>query len=85
MANTRIQIKRSSIAGRAPLADQLDVGELAINLADHYLYSKDAANNVFAIAVPAGSGGGEVAFGNFDGGEPDTIFGGVTRLDAGGV
>lgn len=49
MANTLIQLKRTSIAGRAPKGDQLDVGELAINLADRILYSKDTSNSVFAV------------------------------------
>lgn len=33
---------------------------------------------------PAGEGGG-ISFGNYDGGEPDSIYGGITPLDAGGV
>jgi hypothetical protein len=32
-----------------------------------------------------GNGGGGVSFGNYDGGEPDSIYGGISPLDAGGV
>jgi hypothetical protein len=35
-----------------PTAQQLAVGELAINLADRRLYSKDTAGSVFRLARP---------------------------------
>jgi len=36
-------------------------------------------------AGTGGGGGGGISFGNYDGGEPDSIYGGITPLDAGGV
>jgi hypothetical protein len=49
---TTIQVKRSSVSGRAPAANQLAVGELALNTADRKLYSKDSAGTVFRIGQP---------------------------------
>lgn len=49
MANTVFKIKRSSVPDKLPLASDLEVGELAINLADRLLFSKDSSNNVFAL------------------------------------
>lgn len=57
MANTLI-VKRSSVAGKVPLATDLQVGELAVNLADQKLYSKNAAGTV--IQLGGGSGSGDV-------------------------
>ena len=48
MANTIIP-KRSSIAARVPLATDLQVGELAVNLADALIYTKNAAGTVISI------------------------------------
>jgi hypothetical protein len=48
MANT-IQIKRSSTAASVPTAGQLAVGELAVNLADKKLFTKDAAGVVVPL------------------------------------
>ena len=33
----------------------------------------------------SGGGGGGGAFGNFDGGQPDSNYGGISSIDAGGV
>ncbi len=44
--------KRTSVVGRVPTAQQLAVGELAINLPDRRLYSKDTAGSVFRLARP---------------------------------
>jgi hypothetical protein len=52
MANT-IQIKRSSTSGSAPTAGQLAQGELAVNLADEALYTKDASNAVVKLNAPS--------------------------------
>ena len=41
--------KRTSVVGRVPTAQQLAVGELAINLADRILYSKDSGGTVFSL------------------------------------
>lgn len=51
MPNPKIIPKKSSVAGRIPTPEQIAVGELVQNLADHCLYSKDAAGNVFRIGV----------------------------------
>jgi hypothetical protein len=52
MSNT-IQIKRSSTSGSAPTAGQLAQGELAVNLADEALYTKDASNVVVKLNAPS--------------------------------
>jgi hypothetical protein len=52
MANTLI-LKRSSDVGKVPTAQQLQVGELAVNLSDKKLYSKNATGEV--ILVGSGS------------------------------
>ena len=36
--------KKSSVAGRIPISTDLEVGELAVNLADGVLYTKDGSN-----------------------------------------
>ena len=46
---TRIVIKNSTVAGKVPTASDLVNAELAINLVDKKLYSKDAAGTVFEI------------------------------------
>jgi hypothetical protein len=48
MSNT-IQIKRSSTAASVPTAGQLAVGELAVNLADRKLFTKNASNAVVEL------------------------------------
>jgi Chaperone of endosialidase len=48
MANTIIP-KRSSIAARVPQATDLQVGELAVNLADALIYTKNALGTVITI------------------------------------
>jgi hypothetical protein len=55
MANTVFQIKRSSVPGRIPSSSDLNVGELAINLADKILFSKDASGNVFQVSAGSSS------------------------------
>jgi hypothetical protein len=49
MANNKIQIKRSSVAGRVPTALQLDVGEFAVNLTDNRLFTKNTTNTVIEV------------------------------------
>lgn len=44
MANTTIQLKRSSVAGKQPNTATLSIGELAINLTDKKLYSSDGSS-----------------------------------------
>ena len=48
MSNT-IQIKRSSTAGAVPTVGQLAQGELAVNLVDKKLFTKDASNAVIGL------------------------------------
>ena len=50
--------KRTSVVGRVPTAQQLAVGELAINVADRILYSKDTGGTVFSL----GAGGAAEAY-----------------------
>ena len=57
---TRIIIKNSNVAGKAPAAGDLEAAELALNLKDQKLYSKDADGNVFELSggdaqVPGGN------------------------------
>jgi hypothetical protein len=57
MAN-KVVIKRTSVSGREPTASDIDVGELAVNLADKKLFTKDGAGTV--IQLGGGSGTGDV-------------------------
>lgn len=58
MAN-KIVLKKSSVAGKVPLSTDLEIGEIAVNLADAKLYSKDASGTVIAVGG-GGSGSGDV-------------------------
>lgn len=58
MANTII-LKKSSTAAKVPLAGDLEIGELAVNLADQKLYSKNASGTVVLVGQGA-SGSGDV-------------------------
>tara|TARA_B100000768_G_C11250183_1_gene363751 strand:+ start:772 stop:1029 length:258 start_codon:yes stop_codon:yes gene_type:complete len=49
MAGTVVKIKQSTVAGKKPVAGDLQQGELAINVQDQILYSKDASGEIFAI------------------------------------
>lgn len=55
MANT-IQHKRSSVSGVTPAASGLSQGELAINIADGKLYTKNSSNTVINLGVTSISG-----------------------------
>lgn len=48
--STNILLKKSSVAGKEPLASDLVYGELALNYADGKLYFKDSANQVKAFS-----------------------------------
>jgi hypothetical protein len=52
MSNT-IQIKRSTTAAAVPTAGQLAVGELAVNLVDKKLFTKDALGAVVSLTPDA--------------------------------
>lgn len=54
---TKIQLKRSSVTGKVPTNTQLDVGELAVNLTDRKLYTKDALGSVVEISGGTGTQG----------------------------
>lgn len=55
MANTIIP-KRSSVAAKVPLATDLQVGEIAVNLADGLIFTKNASGTVIQL------GGGVTSF-----------------------
>ena len=55
---TTIITKNSSIAGKVPDATALETGELAINLVDQKLYSKDAGGTVFELGGSGNVGQG---------------------------
>lgn len=55
MAN-KIIIKKSSVASKVPVAGDLDIAELAVNLADAKLYTKNASGTVIQL----GGGSGDV-------------------------
>lgn len=55
MAN-KIILKKSSVAAKVPLPGDLEVGELAVNLADALLYTKDSGGSVITV----GGGGGSL-------------------------
>ncbi|HEI3536917.1 TPA: tail fiber domain-containing protein [Escherichia coli] len=46
-----IQFKRTQTAGKKPTPEQLQVGEIAIQMADHVIYTKDKNNAVVQISV----------------------------------
>ena len=55
---TTIKIKNSNVGGKVPAAGSLESAELALNLKDRKLYSKDADGNVFEIGNAANVPGG---------------------------
>lgn len=50
MANTSIFLKRTSVSGRVPKGEDIGVGELAVNLADGLLFTKQGNGNVISIS-----------------------------------
>ncbi|HAM8974781.1 TPA: tail fiber domain-containing protein [Escherichia coli] len=46
-----IQFKRTQTAGKKPTPEQLQVGEIAIQMADHVIYTKDKNNAVVQVSV----------------------------------
>lgn len=56
MAN-KVLLKRSSVAGKQPVAADLEYGELALNYTDGVLYYKDNSNTVQSISGSGGGGG----------------------------
>lgn len=46
-----VQVKRSSVAGKVPLAADLEVGEIAVNLADGKIFTKDGSGNILELGL----------------------------------
>jgi hypothetical protein len=46
---TKIILKKSNVAGAIPLTSDLEIGEVALNLADRKLFTKNNSGNVVAI------------------------------------
>ena len=46
----KVQIKRSSVASKKPQPADIEVGELAVNLADKKLYTKDGGNAIIELS-----------------------------------
>jgi len=64
---TKIILKKSSVAGNAPSTAQLDQSELAINLVDRKIYTKDNSNQVVRLdgayvggTAPSGAAEGDL-------------------------
>ena len=68
--STTIRHKRTNVPGKIPSPNDIDVGELAINMADKKIYSKDSNNNIIDFALE-----GQTNFIFLDGGSPSTIYG----------
>ena len=47
----RVITKKSTVSGKAPVAADLVVGELAVNTADKKLYTKHSDNSIVQIGV----------------------------------
>lgn len=71
-----VKIKRSSVQGKAPTTDNLQVGELALNTRDSKLFSSDGSrvfevgSNLHSIFVGSGGltiGNGAISFPTSDG------------------
>lgn len=62
MAN-KIILKKTSTASKVPLSTDLEVGEIAVNLADQKLYSKNASGTVIVVGQGVG-GSGDVVGGS---------------------
>ena len=52
MANTRIQIRRSSTAGKIPATSDIQLGELGLNMTDQRLYSSNGTV-IFVLGITA--------------------------------
>jgi len=57
MANTAFQLKRSSVSGKLPKGEDLQVGELAVNLSDGLLFTKRSDNTVIVVSGTKGDKG----------------------------
>lgn len=59
MANL-IKLKRSAVAGKAPVVGDLELGELALNTYDGKLYTKKDNGVASIVELSGGSGGGPI-------------------------
>lgn len=50
MAN-KIKLKRSSVSGNAPTTANIEVGEVAMNMADSLLYFRDTSDNIKSFTI----------------------------------
>lgn len=82
MADTKVQIRRSATPGKIPTTEQLFLGELAVNTHDGILFLKKNLSGVESIVSVNTQAEGGI---NLDGGVPNSIYGGVTPIDAGGI
>lgn len=55
--SSKLQVKRSAVAGKVPATTDLDLGELAVNTYDGKLFIKKSVSGVESI-IEIGSGGG---------------------------
>lgn len=60
-----ISHKQSSVAGVVPTAEQLAVGEIAINTADGKIYTRTAAGEIVELTEATVADGGEIGAGVF--------------------
>ena len=74
MAGTVVKIKQSTVAGKKPVSNDLQQGELAINVLDQILNSKDASGEIIAIGSIK-----EIDFGNWN---SDVLLDGGDNNDA---
>jgi hypothetical protein len=58
----KIRPKRSNVASKVPLATDLDIGELAINMADQKIYTKTPANAIVELGGGTGADIGDFDF-----------------------
>ena len=58
---SKIILKKSSVAAKAPVVGDLDFGELAINYTDGKLYFKDASNAITFFQSAGGSSSSNLA------------------------
>ena len=88
MAN-KIILKKTSTASKVPLSTDLEVGEIAVNLADQKLYSKNAGGTVILVGqgvagsgdVVGGSSSTDNALARYDGTTGKLIQNSVVIID----
>jgi hypothetical protein len=87
MAN-KIILKKTSTPAKVPLSTDLEVGEIAINLADQKLYSKNSSGTVILVGntgdVVGGSSSTDNALARYDGTTGKLIQNSTVTLDDNG-